>query len=100
MIYKGFLFGYIITITLQGIGINHGIRFLLSTVMLKNIIFLPFIFLLATSGIRMYKEIISKKINIKVEFIRHTIIMIACIVISVIISCLEAYCSAIFINFL
>jgi stage II sporulation protein M len=100
MLYKGFLLGYIITIILQAMGKTYGIKFLFLTVILKNIIFLPFIFLLATSGIRMYKEIVSKKINVKLEFIRHTIIMLTCTVVSVIISCLEAYCLAILINFL
>lgn len=100
MIYKGFLFGYIITMAIQGIGLHNAFSLLFPTIILKNIIFLPFIFLLATSGIRMYKGIVSREINIKNELIRHTIIMITCSIIAVIVSCIEAYCSTILIHFL
>ncbi len=91
MIYKGILFGYIITIVFMTLGFGTGIKFLFPTVIIKNIIFLPIIFLLATSGIRLYKEIIKRKINIKQELLRHTIIMFVSSVFAIIVSCIDSY---------
>ena len=100
MIYKGFLLGYIITAILSIFGIKQGINFLFPILILQNIIFLPIIFLLAKSGIRMNKGIIKKEINIKYELIRHCIIMIIAIIFNIIISYLEAYLSTFMLNFL
>jgi stage II sporulation protein M len=100
MLYKGFIFGYIITIIISTLGSNSGIKFLIPTVIFKNFIFLPIVFLLATSGIRMYKGIIKKQINIKMELIRHTIVMGCAFTFSIIISCVEAYFSPILLQFL
>ena len=91
MIYKGILCGYIITIIFLILGFENGIKFLLPTVIIKNLIFLPCIFLLATSGIRLYKQIIMRKINIKQELLRHTIIMLISGIIAIIVSCIDAY---------
>ena len=91
MIYKGILFGYIITIVLLSLGFNNGFKFLIPTVIGNNLIFLPIIFLLSTSGIRLYKEIIKRKINIKQELLRHTIIMVISVIFAIIISCIDAY---------
>ncbi|MCI8308879.1 MAG: hypothetical protein HFJ45_01390 [Clostridia bacterium] len=100
MIYKGFLLGYIITIIISVFGVKNGIEFLAPTVILKNIIFLPIVFLLATSGIRMYKGIVRKESNIKLEFLRHTIVMLVSIIFAIIISCIDAYFSPIMLQFL
>lgn len=91
MVYKGILFGYIITIILMVLGIGKGFKFLLLTVIIKSLIFLPVIFLLSTSGIRLYKEIIKRKINIKQELLKHTIIMLVSCVFAIIVSCLDSY---------
>lgn len=91
MIYKGILFGYITTIILIILGIGKGLKFLLPTILIKNIIFLPIIFLLSTSGIRLYKEIVKRKINIKQELLKHTIIMLISSVFAIIVSCMDAY---------
>ena len=76
------------------------IEFLAPTVILKNIIFLPIVFLLATSGIRMYKGIVRKESNIKLEFLRHTIVMLVSIIFAIIISCIDAYFSPIMLKLL
>ena len=91
MIYKGILFGYIITIIFFSLNFSKGIKYLILTILGNNIVFLPIIFLLATSGIRLYKEVINRKINIKYEMLRHTVIMVICAVFSIIISCIYAY---------
>ena len=91
MVYKGILFGYIITIILMILGIEKGFKFLLITVILKSLVFFPIIFLLSTSGIRLYKEIIKRKINIKQELLKHTIIMLISCVFAIIVSCIDSY---------
>ena len=91
MIYKGILFGYITTIVFLILGFGNGLKFLMPTVIIKNIIFLPILFLLSTSGIRLYKEILKRKINIKQELLRHTIIMFISSIFAIIISCIDAY---------
>ena len=91
MIYKGILFGYIITIVLLTFGIGRGFKFLLVTVLGNNLFFLPMIFLLSTSGIRLYKEIIKRKINIKQELLRHTIMMLISGIFAIVVSCVDAY---------
>ncbi|MBR2289619.1 MAG: stage II sporulation protein M [Clostridia bacterium] len=90
-IYKGILFGYIITIIFLTIGWKNGLSFALLTVVGNNLLFLPIIFLLATSGIRLYKEVVKRKINIKQELLRHTIIMLISGVFAIIVSCIDAY---------
>jgi len=91
MIYKGILFGYIITIVLLTLGMGCGFKFLLVTVLGNNLLFLPVIFLLSTSGIRLYKEIIKRKINIKQELLRHTIMMLISGIFAIVVSCVDAY---------
>ena len=91
MVYKGILFGYIITIILIVLGFGKGLKFLFLALIIKNIIFLPIIFLLSTSGIRLYKEIIKRKVNIKQELFKHTIIMLISSIFTIIVSCIEAY---------
>lgn len=100
MVYKGLIFGYITSIVFLVLGLGEGFKFLLPTVIIKNIIFLPIIFLLSTSGIRLYKEIIKRKINIKQELLRHTIIMCISIILAIIVSCIEAYCLVGLLHFL
>ena len=81
-------------------GIKKGINILMPTIIIKNLIFLPVVFLLATSGIRMYKGIIKMKINIKKELLRHTIVMLISFVFAIIVSCIEAYFSPIMLKLL
>ena len=100
IIYKGFILGYTGSAILMSYGIKNGFKYLFLTVILHNVIYLPIVFLLATSGIRMYKEIMKKTINLKIELLRHTIIMLLCTVFCIISSGMEAYFSTIIFEFL
>jgi len=100
MIYKGFVFGYIIAIILSILDMRSGGILLIPTIILRNILFLPIVFLLATSGIRMYKGLNRKEINIKIELARHSIVMTISAVFAVVVSCIEAYSSTIILHFL
>lgn len=91
MIYKGILFGYIITIALLTLGFQNSLKFLILTAIGNKLIFMPIIFLLSTSGIRLYKEIIHRKLNIKQELLRHTIIMVISCIFAIIVSCIDSY---------
>ena len=97
MLYKGFLIGYIISIVLNIFGIAQGFKFLNILLILQNIIILPMLFLLATSGIRLYKEIIKKETDIKYEIIRHCVIGFLCVGAVIISSCIEVYFAVLFL---
>lgn len=97
ILYKGFLIGYIISIILNIFGLKEGFTFLNILLILQNVILLPAMFLLATSGIRLYKKIIKKEIDFKYELIRHCIIAFLCIGVAIISSCLEAYFAVLFL---
>lgn len=97
MLYKGFLIGYIISIVINIFGLKQGLTFLNILLILQNLVLLPALFLLATSGIRLYKEIIKKEIDFKYELIRHCVICFLCIGVAIISSCLEAYFAVLFL---
>lgn len=97
IIYQGFLIGYTISAFIAVLGIRNGIIFSLATLLLQNIIFLPALFLVAEKGIKVYKIIHTRCINLKEELVKHTLIMLISILLSTIASFLEVYVS---INFL
>ena len=93
ILYKGFSVGYTISAIIASLGIKGGSVFVFSALLLQNIIFLPGIFVLAESGIKVYTRIIKNNSNIRNELIRHLIIMLIIFVISVISSIVEVYIS-------
>ncbi len=97
IIYQGFLIGYTISAFIAVLGIRNGIIFSVATLLLQNIIFLPALFLVAEKGIKVYKSIYTRCINLKEELVKHTLIMLISIMLSTISSFFEVYVS---INFL
>ena len=93
---KGFCIGYTISAIIATLGPIEGIKFVLSTMLLQNIIIIPSILVLAVSGIKLYKAIMKdrRRENIKVEILRYTIIAFFVGVINVIASLIETYLSA------
>ena len=85
IIYKGYSIGYSMAAIIAALGTGKGIIFILSTMLLKYIIYVPCIISVAVSGIKLYKLIIEdrRKDNIKLEIIKHTIrsLIIFCILI-------------------
>ena len=73
--YKGFCMGYTISAAVLTLGTTKGITFILSSLLLHNIISIPAILAIGVSGFKLYKSIIKdrRKNNIKMEIIRHTI---------------------------
>ncbi|MCI8620649.1 MAG: stage II sporulation protein M [Clostridia bacterium] len=63
--------------------------------LVQNIIFIPVLFALAISGIRLYKSVMKDKAreNIKLEMLRHTIFSAMLTVCLIVASFLETYVS-------
>lgn len=92
---RGFTLGFSISSIIATLGVKQGMLFIFSSMLLQNIIFIPIIFALAISGIRLYKSIMKEKTreNIKIEILRHTIfcgILSSCLILA---SLIEAYVS-------
>ena len=94
--YKGFCLGYTISSVVAALGTGKGILFVVTSMLLHNIIFIPSILLLSVSGINLYKSIIKdrRKENIKIEIIRHTIFSLIILVILLLASLIETYVSS------
>lgn len=94
--YKGFCLGYTISSIVAAVGTGKGILFVLTSMLLHNIIFIPCILLLAVSGINLYKSIIKdrRRENIKLEIIRHTIFSLIILAVLLFASLIETYVSS------
>lgn len=58
------------------------------------------LFMLSESGIKLYKNLkYDKYVNIKIEFLRHTVIMLLTMVIAIVASFVEVYGSTNFLIF-
>lgn len=97
IIYKGFSIGYTITAIINSIGIKSGLIFIFSSMIIQNIFLIIAIALISNSGIQIYKSIKRNSLNLKVELIRHFVIMLIALAVSIISSIVEVYIS---INFL
>lgn len=97
--YKGFSLSYTISSLMATLG-KSGIGLSIVTLLLHNIIFIPAVFALAVSGIRLYKSIMKdkRKENIKLEICRHTIFSIFFCLILIGAAFIEVYCSTVFIQ--
>ena len=98
--YKGFSVGYTISAIIASLGIKGGSVFVFSSLLLQNIIFLPAIFMLAESGVKFHSRIMKSNVNIKIEFIRYTIIMLIAMLFAVISGIVEVYVSTNLLIFL
>lgn len=75
---RGFCLGYTIASCVFVLGKMKGIVFILITIFLQNIIFIPALMILGVSSIKLYKSIIKdrRKENIKVSILKHSIVSI------------------------
>lgn len=94
--YKGFCMGYTISSVVMTLGTGKGIVFVLSSMLVHNIILIPCMLAVAVSGINLYKSIIKdrKKENIKIEIIRHTLFCLIMLVVMAVGSLIETYISS------
>lgn len=90
ILFRGFCLGYTIASCAYVLGKVKGIIFIIITLFLQNLIFIPAIMILGVSSIKLYRSIIEdrRKENIKLSILKHSIIsfviMIVLIVASII----------------
>lgn len=90
IMFRGFCLGYTIASCVYVFGRIKGLIFILLTIFLQNIIFIPALMILGVSAIKLYKSIIKdrRKENIKLSIVKHTvlstIILVALIVSSIV----------------
>lgn len=90
VLYRGFCLGYTISACIASLGMSKGLVFIITALLLQNILFIPAILALAVSGFKLYKSIVKnrEKQNIKLEIVRHTafsLIMLLALIISAVI---------------
>lgn len=78
ILFRGFCLGYTIASCVFVLGQLKGIIFILITIFLQNIIFIPALMILGVSSIKLYKSIIKdrRKENIKLSILKHSIVSI------------------------
>ena len=73
---------------------------MVSSLLLQNLVFLPAIFMLSNSGIKLYRNLRQNKyVNMKFELIRHLLFMLAVLKIAIVSSFIEVYLSTNFLCF-
>ena len=94
--YRGFCIGYSISSLIATLGKKNGIILSFSSMFLQNILIIPSIFIIAVSGIKLYKSIMKdkRKEKIKIEIYRHTITSVVIGVILIFSSLVEVYLSS------
>ena len=95
VIFRGFCMGYAISSTIITFGLGKGIIFVVCSLLLQNLIFIPALLALAVTGIKVYKSIVKdkRKENIKLEIIRHTLFSIIILFLLLISALIETYIS-------
>lgn len=93
--YKGYCIGYTISSVIATIGTAKGIVFILATMLLQNIIYIPVILTLGVSGVKLYRLIIEdrRRENIKIQIAKHTIFSILMLMLLIISALIETYIS-------
>lgn len=93
ILYNGFKIGYTVSTFIYILGTKKGVILSLSSLLLQNIIYIPVIFLIAESSIKMCKQNYKNINNIKREFVRHFIILLICLLLGIGASFVEVYFS-------
>ena len=76
ILFRGFCLGYTIASCVYVLGRMKGIIFIIITIFLQNIIFIPALMILGVSSIKLYMSIIKdrRKENIKISILKHSIV--------------------------
>ena len=91
ILYRGFCLGYSIASIITIMGVGKGIIFVLITLLLQNILFIPAIIAIGVSGFKLYKSIVKdrRKENIKISILKHSIVSIFILIILIISSLIK-----------
>jgi len=95
IILKGFSIGCTISSFLAVFGTVNGTILSVSFMLLHNIIYIPSMFAISVSGVKLYKSIMKNKQreNIKLEILRHTVFCMIMLIGVLISSIIETYIS-------
>ena len=95
LIYIVILYGCTISAIVASLGTGKGIVFILSTMLLQSIIYIPCLLSLAVSGVKLYKQIMEDRRteNIKIQILRHSIFCVFIFLMLVIAALIETYIS-------
>ena len=90
--YKGYCIGYTVSSVMAT---GKGIIFIIATMLIQNIIYIPTILTLSVSGIKLYRLIMEdrRRENIKLQILKHTIFSILMLILLLISSLIETYIS-------
>lgn len=93
IIFRGFSIGYTISCIIAYWGIGKGTLIALSISLLHNIAFIPAMFGISVSGVKLYQSIMKNRDtdNIKLEMLRHTIFSVFMLGLMLISSIIEVY---------
>ena len=94
--YRGFCLGYTSASIIGVLGTQKGIVFLITSLLLQNLLFIPCLLALGVSGLKLYRSIMKdkRKENVKVEIYRHTIFCLLMLIGLVCSSVIETYVSS------
>ena len=75
ILFRGFCLGYTISSCVYVLGKLKGLIFIIITIFLQNVIYIPSLIILGVSSIKLYKSIIKdkRKENIKISILKHSI---------------------------
>ena len=95
VLYRGFCLGYTISTIITVFGFPKGMGFIISSLVLQNIILIPALIAISVSGFKLYKSIVKnrERENIKVEILRHTIFSLIMLFLLCIAALIETFIS-------
>lgn len=93
--FKGLSLGYTIATAILALGTPKGTIFVITTLLLQNLLIIPATLAIAVSGMNLYSSITKNKKmeNIKVEIIRHTVFCSIMLIILILGVFIETYVS-------
>lgn len=88
---RGIILGFTISSIIITFGFFKGILFIIASIIIQNLFYIPAILTIGVSSIKLYKSIIQdkRKQNIKIEIIRHTVISFIMVILMVLAACIE-----------
>ncbi len=91
ILFRGFCLGYTIASCVYVLGKMKGIIFIIITIFLQNIIFIPALMVLGVSSIKLYTSIVKdrRRENIKLSILKHSIISFIIMIILVLTSIIK-----------
>lgn len=93
IIFRGFCLGYTVSAIVHILGTSKGIIFILTSVFLQNIIFIPAVIALAVSGIRLYQTVVKNRNSESIKFaiLKHSIFALIILILLIISSIIEVF---------